>query len=328
MNAVRSLQFAFCLLALLCLSAAGRAPTTYEIRGVVYAPDSTPLESIVVSLENQARAQVGQTMTDSDGRYVFSNVASGVYYLTAKPNAIQFQPAIQRIELIDTGPGESVEKVDFVLRPDTHRDKNSSSPGTFFAQAVPPAAEKEYMAAMNSLPKEEKESATSHLKRAIEIFPDYFLALQQLGLIYVESNQFQPALELLQRAQRINPKAALCNLALGIVYVNLDRPHEAIEALRMAQNLDAGSYRIHLYLGIALLNLERLDEAEAALKRAYALGTASKASTAHLYLASIYSKRKQYRSAIGELEAYLLENPKASNTSNIQKAIQNLKAKL
>jgi len=322
------LHFTCCLLVLFCGNAAGRAPTTYEVRGVVYDSNSRPLQSIVMSLENQARAQVGQTMTDSDGRYLFTNVASGIYYLTAKPNAIQFQPAVQRIELIDTGPGESVEKVDFVIKLSVRRSSDSSPAGTIFAQPVPPAAEKAYLEAMNSLTKGEKDSAIGHLKRAIEIFPEYFLALEQLGLVYVENEKFQQAVGPLQQARQINPRASHSHLALGVAYVNLDRSKEAVEVLDLARTFDPQSFRVHLYLGIALLNLEHLNEAEKALKQAYALGTASKASMARLYLASIYSKRKQYRRAIDELEGYLHDNPTAGNAVNIRTAIEKLKAKL
>jgi outer membrane protein assembly factor BamD (BamD/ComL family) len=64
------------------------------------------------------------------------------------------------------------------------------------------------------------------------------------------------------------------------------------------------------------------------LKEAYSIGGPNQARTAHLYLASIYSTRKEYRKAIAELETYLHENPKAPNASQIQEAITKMKAKL
>ena len=71
-----------------------------------------------------------------------------------------------------------------------------------------------------------------------------------------------------------------------------------------------------------------LDAAERSLKQAYVIGGPTQARAAHLYLASIYDTRKQYRKAIDELETYLRDNPKASNASKIQEAVQKLKAKL
>ncbi|MGI8896853.1 MAG: tetratricopeptide repeat protein [Pyrinomonadaceae bacterium] len=330
MRIVRLLCVGCCLLFLCGITEPTQAQTSYDIDGIVYGPNSTPLEQIVVSLQNQARAQIAQSITTNDGRYQFSRISAGIYYLIVKPNELQYKQAIHRIELIDTarfGATVSQERVDITLNPAQHRDQKNSS-GIIFAQPVPPDAEKEYGEAMKNLVKGEKEKASAQLKQAIATFPRYFLALQQLGLLYVETEKFQQAVAPLRAAFEINPKASQSQVGLGIAYLNLNSLEEAVAALQQARTLDAKSFRAPLYLGIALLNLNRLDEAEGFLRQAYALGGALKAQAAHLYLASIYSKRQQYRQAIDELQAYLRVNPKAANASNIQQAIQRLKAKL
>ena len=131
----------------------------------------------------------------------------------------------------------------------------------------------------------------------------------------------------MQKALGINSKAAPSHLGLGIAYLNLNHPKEAIDELNKARDLDAKSFRAYFYLGIAMLNLGELDQAERSLKEAYTLG-GSRAQASHLYLASIYSTRKQYKQAIDELEAYLRDNPKAANAANVQETIRKLKAKL
>ncbi len=68
------------------------------------------------------------------------------------------------------------------------------------------------------------------------------------------------------------------------------------------------------------------DAAEKSLKDALTLG-GNEARAAHLYLASLYDKRKQYDLAIKELETYLSENPKAANANSVKEAIKKLKAK-
>ncbi len=331
MRKVRLLCVGCCLLFLCGIIEPTPAQTSYDIEGIIYGPNSRPLEHIVVSLQNQARAQIAQSITSNDGRYQFSRIPAGIYYLIVKPNALQYNQAIQRIELIDTGrfgSNISQERVDITLNPAQQRDQNNSGAGIVFAQPVPPDAEKEYAEAMKNLVKGEKEQASAQLKQAIAIFPGYFLALQQLGLLYVEAEKFQQAVAPLRTAFEINPKASQAQVGLGIAYINLNSLDEAVTALQQARALDAKSFRAHLYLGIALLNLNRLDEAEGFLRQAYSLGGALKAHSAHLYLASIYSKREQYRQAIEELQAYLRDNPKAANAANIQQAIQKLKAKL
>ena len=78
---------------------------------------------------------------------------------------------------------------------------------------------------------------------------------------------------------------------------------------------------------MAQISLGKLDDAEKSLKEGYAVSGPTQGRAVHLYLASIYDKRKEYQKAIAELEAYLKENPKAANAQKIREAISKLKAK-
>jgi tetratricopeptide (TPR) repeat protein len=309
-----------------CLTA--RAQTFYEVEGVVYGPGSQPLNGIAVFLEDVTRVRVGQSITGSDGRYRFSRVVAGTYFVVVRPTDKELQPAVHRLELLNsarTGVSSSSERLDIVLGAIARRA--IAPAGTVFAQQVPAAAESEYERAMESLGKKERARAAEQFKRALKIFPDYFAASQQLGLLYVEGEQYQEAVAPLVKAVEINPKAAPSYLGLGIASVNLGRADLALDALERARKLDAKSYRVHFYLGLALTDLNRLDEAIAALREAQRLGSAAKFGAARLYLASIYSKRGQHREAASELEAYLAENPGAANTANVREAIKKLKAR-
>ena len=175
---------------------------------------------------------------------------------------------------------------------------------------------------MKSLAKGDKEQATKQLRRAIEIFPTYFLALQQLGLVLVDKGSYEEASAPLKKAIEVNPRATQSHLALGITYVNLERPKEAIEELNVARTLDSRLFRASLYLGMAQMATGDLDAAGKSLKQALALGGSVQSRAAHLYLASIYNMRKNYRAAIAEMETYLRENPTASNAANIKEAIE------
>lgn len=317
----------------LCLVSAARstaAQTVYEVEGTVYGPDSKVMANVTVTLQNHAGAQIDQDITKSDGRYRFAGVLAGTYYISVKPPESGFQPLLQKIELINTGinvTNYAKERFDFSLLRRAGADRPPVV-GTVFAQAVPSAAEKEYLSAVTSISKGEREPAIEKLNRAIQLFPTYFVALQQLGFLYIDNEKDKLALEPFMKALQVNPKSAQCHLGLGMAYVNLDRPEEAIKELNEALALDRRDFRSYLYLGIALKDTGKLDQAEKSLKEAYSLGGATQARTAHLYLASIYSTRKEYQKAIAELETYLRENPKAPNASQIREAIAKMKAKL
>jgi tetratricopeptide (TPR) repeat protein len=320
------------LLVLLGHSATAEAQTYYEVRGVVYGPNAKPVANVLVSLENQQRARIGQVITNSDGNYVFSGIIAGVYYISVKPDE-RFHAIYQQIELINTfnssvgGNNFSTERIDFTLKA-TERKEGLFSGGTVFLQEVPPQAERDYLDGLKSLKKGDKDQAIERFRKAINLFPNYFYALQQLGLVYVDTGMYQEALEPLKKAIKINAKGADAHLGLGIALVSLDQLKEAIDELNLARAIDARSFRTHLYLGMALIGTGEFDQAEESLKQALALGGPVQARTAHLYLASIYDKRNQPKLAIAELEAYLRENPKANNAPKIKEAIQKLKGKL
>jgi len=323
------LSIGFCALLLALSSIRVPAQSFYEVEGVIYGPNTTPLRGMAVFLEDLTRSRVGTSITDSDGRYSFSRVVAGVYYIVVQPNDKEYRAAVNRIELINTarlGSNSSVERVDITLTTIPRRAEAASA--TFFAQEVPPAATVEYERAMESLAKKDNEMAIKRLNEAIKIFPNYFLASQQLGLLLVESEQYQKAISFLVKAVEINPKAGASYLALGIASLKLGRADLAIDALQRARRLDDKSFRVHFFLGLAFLELNRLDEAEYSLKESYKLGGPGKVASARLHLASLYSKQGKTLEAINELQAYLRDNPKATNADSVREAINKLKTKL
>jgi hypothetical protein len=61
-----------------------------------------------------------------------------------------------------------------------------------FAQEVAAGAEKHYLEAVKSLKGGSKRQAVAELKRApLQIFPDYFVALKQLGFLYLEKTSIE-----------------------------------------------------------------------------------------------------------------------------------------
>jgi tetratricopeptide (TPR) repeat protein len=306
-----------------------QAQTFYEIEGVVEGPDSTPLNGVAVFLEDLTRARIGQAITSTDGRYRFNRVVAGTYYIVARPNNSEFRTAVRRVELIETtrvGTSTSSERVDIALEAMPRRVESGS--GTIFAQEVPAEAKAKFERALDRLAKKDIPLAIRELSEALGVFPNYFMAAQQLGLIYIEIEDYQKAIPPLVKAIEVNAKAGPAYLALGIASFNLGRADLALEALQRARPLDEKSFRVHFYLGLTLLELSRLDHAETALKLSYQLGGAQKAASANLYLASIYSKRGQHQQAIAALESYLRDSPKAPNAARVREAITNLKLKL
>lgn len=120
----------------------------------------------------------------------------------------------------------------------TTTPSRASSTGTLFAQAIPKEAEAQYKKATELLKKEKNVEAIQVLHQALDLYPDYFLALQALGVVYVREGQFEAALKTLSHAIQVNPKSDVSFLSIGIAQLNLNRMEESIQSLRQSTALN------------------------------------------------------------------------------------------
>merc|ERR1712012_337100 len=67
------------------------------------------------------------------------------------------------------------------------------------------------------------ETSISHYKKALDLWPSYEHAMNNLGNIYKDQGKFKEAEKLFQKALVISPKFAACWMNLGIVQVNLSK---------------------------------------------------------------------------------------------------------
>src|SRR6266850_1503906 len=171
--------------------------------------------------------------------------------------------------------------------------------------------------------KKDPEPGILVLKKALELFPDYFDALELLGTEYVKLGQFENAVPILTRALAINSKAGSSMFWLGVAHLKLNHIDESIEWLNQAVATNPGNANAYMNLGLAYGNKHSLDDAETAFKKAYQLGGVG-AADAHLYLAGIYNTRSKYGDAWRELELYLKEAKGLKNTTQIKEMISRL----
>jgi tetratricopeptide (TPR) repeat protein len=193
-------------------------------------------------------------------------------------------------------------------------------------QTVPPAAQAEYHHGASNIKDKDPQLGIDELKKAIEIFPDYFDALELLGTEYVKRGQFENAVPVLTRALAVNSRSGSSMYALGFAYLTLNRVDESIEWLQNALVQDSGNANVYMMLGLAYGKKQSLDQAEDAFKKAYQLGK-SNAADAHLYLAGLYDKRGKYGKAWRELELYLKEAKGLKDTTKVREMIVKLKTK-
>jgi Flp pilus assembly protein TadD len=302
---------------------------SFTVMGSVRSTQNRPIDSIRVTLLDDNYQTIQTIFTDSTGRYRFPPVRSGTYIIRVQPVGQPYEETEERVNLqpVPHGSATAVEivPVDFIVKLKKGAVETRINE-VVFAQNIPGAAQAEYKRGSDSL-KGNPDEGIAALKRAVEIFPDYYLALELLGTEYVKRGDYQSALPVLTHALEVNRAAPKSMYALGVAYLKLKRWAEAVQWLTKAADRDSGNANVHMMLGLAHGYNNSLKEAEASLKKAYEMG-GSQAVEAHLYLAGIYNTQKKYDAAIKELELYMKEaDEKNVDKTKVKDMIDKLKEK-
>lgn len=279
-----------------------------RISGRVSNTADKPLENVRITLLGGRLSQTGVEYTDSSGRFMFENLPRGIYTVLAEPIGTSYEQQSVQIEVNPYTPvtqgGNETIRVDMALKPSAKKESRSSARAVFY-QPVPDAARKEYRRGLEALGKGDFERGAASLRRAIEIFPDYYEALELLGTEHVKRHEYQDAIPPLSRAVEVNRSDWRSFYALGIALTELKRPGDAVSHLKHAVELNPEWAYTHLRLGIALSQSESdTTGAVKQMKEALRL-SGDNLPEAHLYLAYIYNRSARYQDAAASLEAYL-----------------------
>ncbi|HEX8128274.1 MAG TPA: carboxypeptidase regulatory-like domain-containing protein, partial [Pyrinomonadaceae bacterium] len=275
----------------------GRSTLTVRI----YSPARTPLNEIYVELQNDTYSTVGRARSDAGGRVTFPGLSDGTYRVRVLAYGTEYLEQTQDVTIASLGQlprdlgggGGTNEHIDIYLkvRDALVSGPFSAPPGTVFAQAVPEAAKKLYEKGISELREKKEKEGFENLKRALELFPNYYLALERLGTEYVmRGPAYQEAARIiLSKAIEVNPKGFPSTFGLGMAQYQLKMTEQSVETLKRATTLHPNSVNAYMWLGMALKQAKRADEAETALKRANAIGN-GKGAEVLWQLARLYSE--------------------------------------
>ncbi len=291
---------------LLSIFLASIALAQNSISGIVFDPQNQPVTDIEVELLDSFERLIGARKTNGSGFYTFQRLRAGIYYLQVRPGSTNFTESKTRIDLGDLNAIGGVDQKQVDLRLEIKsRGTGKNVNAVVFVQNIPEDALEHFENGVRHLKKNRIEEGETELREAVRIFPEYFLALEQLGDIGLETKRFDMAEVAYFRAVSVNPRCFGCYFNLGIAQNNLGKKAEAAANLEKANEIDPGSINSHLLLGIVLRGLGRFDVAETALLKAKELGS-NKEPDVNWQLAELYYfNLNKPEMAIPELESYL-----------------------
>ena len=172
-----------------------------------------------------------------------------------------------------------------------------------FDLQVPNEAKQAYAAAMSAFREGQRDEAIHGLERALAIYPDYFRALNDLGVIYVKMERLDDAWQMFERASKIAPRVYYPRLNLGIIQTRKGKYKEAAAQLEQLYKENQSISEVRVALADVLIALDRLDEAEPHLRAALhdSRLDRSSAGNAHYLLGLLLNKKHKYEAAVTEL---------------------------
>lgn len=289
-----------------------------SIRGRVVLPSGGFLsEGVKISLST-IRGVEASVYTDNSGKFEFTRLVPGHYQISAEADRERFEIATESIEVVRNQP----VFLNLVLKEKAQasRPKAGALSATELDANIPEKARKEFERA-SSLNREGKsEEAIAHLRKAIEFYPRYLMAYNDLGAQLLDLGRLDDAEAALRHALSIDAGAFNPTLNLGILLLKKGQLAEARTILEKAVSLQAQSPAARLYNGLALVATSEIDRAEKEFATAYDLG-GHEFAVALFHLGQIYMDRGDRNRAREFFQHYLREAPNASNSVQVRKLI-------
>jgi len=292
------------------------------VSGHVTDDQHNSIADIRVELLNEVDSVLQTVKTNGSGLFIFRRLSDGTFQVRIQASDKGYVAQTKRVDLArPLGFGAVSEEVDFVLlRPNNNAEPTKRE--VVFVQDVPEQARKLYQRAAQLLQQPDKrEEGLATLRSALEIYPQYFDALDLMGTEQVKQYQYDAAIPILTRAVEVNAKSYSSWFALGVAQYNLKQLPLAVESFRRAVWLKQNSVNANLWLGIALRQTGPVADAERYLKQADQL-TESKLPDAHWQLALLYNQLKRFNEAADQLEIFLKVQPDSRDSESIKKVIK------
>jgi len=278
-----------------------------NITGTVRSLDNKPLQDVRIELRDLSSGTiVNSAYTSASGSFEFVQIASGSYEVAALSGLNECK---ERIEVAST-PVTIDMRLPVSTKPTDGTNPNVVSVEDY---KIPEKARNEFRKAQDAAFKSKPVDAGNHLKKALNIYPDYAAALTLRGLLKLDQKDLSGAMADLQQAIQTDGNYGMAYIGMGAV-LNLDSKFDdAIRTLERAESLMPNAWQAYFEMGRALIGKASFPEALRQLDRAESLAPAE-VSLVHLAKAHALMALRMYSDAATELEIYLRKTPSGPNS--------------
>ncbi len=287
--------------------------------------DHALADGIHVRLYQRGQVLIAESVTDERGRATFSAVPAGYYYASVTGIGVQTTDGSE-FEIIDN-EGAHTETVRIKAPEDASAGKAGGGAVVSTSELkIPEKAQKEFDKGVDAFSAGDNNKAEASFKKAIEDYPKYANAYNNLGVLYMKTSQPAQAKEAFAKSVAIDDKfvPGYVNLArLSFAGHNYPEAEATLgKALAIApDNLEA----LTLLATSEYMNKEN-EKALANVRRIHSLPNHQAFSGVHLLAAQILMSENDRDQAIDQYIAFLQESPQDLRVPAVRKTLAEMKA--
>lgn len=292
-----------------------------SIIGVVRVLRGSFPEPVLVTLQLHG-ATIATAYTDAEGRFAFNSLPSNLYQLSI--NDERYVAVDMRVETRPDIQPLTILQLTLVPR----KSSSNAAAGPYVVTAsdinVPEKALKEFERGVKKEAEGKPEEAVEHYRKAIKAAPDFTMAHNNLGSLYIAKSQFPEAQKELEQSIRLAPTDPKAYFNMANLMLLTGKLQEAERFVKEGFNRQPDSAFGLFVQGSVLERTGRLDEAERALQRALELDP--KLTRPHLELVNVYLLQGRAADAVIELRKFLHDAPTDPLAPKAREILQKLEA--
>ena len=263
-----------------------------------------------------------QDFTHGDGRVDFRNIYEGNYRL--KVSGSEYVTFTSEPFSILHNEHQHSETVHVALKPEAAQKAGKMISASELQ--VPAKAREQLDKAEKQFETGAADDALESLRKAIEIYPQYARAYNNLGVVLISKGDSSGAVEAFQKSLKADDKfvPGMINLArLELRGRELDRAQTYSEQALTIEPLNLEA--LSLLANVQFYQAKYADAA-ATVNRIHAVPHQGFAE-AHLIAAEAYQKTGQNQEALAQCRLFLKENPKSPRAEQVRSAMKVLEAR-
>lgn len=272
-------------------------PRIPRVEGQILYDGNMFMGNLYVELRKLDRLEPPQRVpVMQDGCFEIQQVEGGLYQVTVTgPSREIVQEEI--LQILPTGAPLQLR----LRQPNPARPPAAAVSARVLAHRVPSKAKKEFRQSRAAARRGDRRKEIEHLEKAMQADPEYIEAHNNLGVCYMQLEQYERAAAEFEKTVALEPESAKGQLNLGLALSMLQRYAQAESATRTAVGLDPGSPAAHYALGqILAAQGKNTPETLANLRQAVA-----DFPEARLLMARVLARRGDSDEAAAELRQYL-----------------------